>query len=255
VNKQSISSVTERPANIRRITTATLLATAAWAFFLTHSQWLFSWGEPIARRPEPIDVRLVEWPQPQSQQVAAPDGASAKMQQTTARPVVRPATRPARTVKRQPDVVRPSAPKLDIAPPPPPRTPEAVQQTPSTASARPAQTADTQPASSESSPSATQQSAASHADAPTGGPARVVAQPLPELPDDLREEGYQLVAVARFLIHVDGTFDVELIKPTSIPRLNQILIATLHQWRFAPATESGHPVESRQDVRVHFNVN
>ncbi|TDG21875.1 energy transducer TonB [Paraburkholderia silviterrae] len=97
-----------------------------------------------------------------------------------------------------------------------------------------------------------------HAPSSSGGisqQAWLLAQPLPELPDDLREQGYQAVAVARFAVHADGTFDVELLKPTQIPRLNQILLTTLRQWRFFPAMENGHPVESHQDVRVHFNVN
>lgn len=84
--------------------------------------------------------------------------------------------------------------------------------------------------------------------------ARLLSQPLPVLPDDLREVAYRAVAVARFTIHVDGTFDVELVKPTQNPRLNQILLATLRDWRFFPAMDNGHPVESHQDVRVHFNV-
>lgn len=74
------------------------------------------------------------------------------------------------------------------------------------------------------------------------------------MPDDLREAGYRATAVARFTVHADGSIDVELIQPTAMPRLNQILLDTLHRWRFSPATENGHPVESRQDVRVHFNV-
>ncbi len=77
---------------------------------------------------------------------------------------------------------------------------------------------------------------------------------MPVLPDDLREQGYQLTAVARFKVHADGTFDVELVRPTQNPRLNQILLETLHRWRFFPAMENGHPVESDQDVRVHFSV-
>lgn len=85
--------------------------------------------------------------------------------------------------------------------------------------------------------------------------ARLISQPLPVLPNDLREDGYQAVAVARFLVHADGTFDIDLVKPTSNPRLNQILLETLRRWRFFPAVESGRPVESQQDVRVHFNVN
>ncbi|MFL9865596.1 TonB family protein [Paraburkholderia fungorum] len=85
--------------------------------------------------------------------------------------------------------------------------------------------------------------------------AHAMAQPLPELPDDLREQAYQTVATARFAIHVDGSVEVELIKPTPNPRLNQILLETLRKWRFFPAMQAGHPVESRQDIRVHFNVN
>jgi periplasmic protein TonB len=84
--------------------------------------------------------------------------------------------------------------------------------------------------------------------------ARVLAQPLPVLPDDLREQGYALTAVAHFKIHPDGSFEVELAKPTQNPRLNQILLETLHRWRFFPAMENGHPVESEQDLRVHFVV-
>ncbi len=84
--------------------------------------------------------------------------------------------------------------------------------------------------------------------------AHAIAQPLPELPDDLRDQAYQTVATARFAIHVDGSVDVELIKPTANPRLNQILLETLRKWRFFPAMQAGHPIESRQDIRVHFNV-
>lgn len=84
--------------------------------------------------------------------------------------------------------------------------------------------------------------------------ARLLSQPLPMLPDDLREVAYQAVAVARFAVHSDGSFDVELVKPTQNPRLNQILLETLRKWRFFPATENGRPIESHQDVRVHFNV-
>jgi periplasmic protein TonB len=84
--------------------------------------------------------------------------------------------------------------------------------------------------------------------------ARLLSRPIPVLPDDLREQGYQLTAVAHFKIHADGSIDVELIKPTQNPRLNQILLETLHRWRFFPAMQNGHPVESEQDVRVHFSV-
>jgi periplasmic protein TonB len=77
---------------------------------------------------------------------------------------------------------------------------------------------------------------------------------MPSLPDNLREDAYQMIAIARFDIHADGTIEVELSKPTQNPRLNALLIETLRKWRFFPAMQGGHPVESHQDVRVHFNV-
>ncbi|MEM5315104.1 hypothetical protein [Paraburkholderia sp. JHI869] len=40
--------------------------------------------------------------------------------------------------------------------------------------------------------------------------ARAVIQPLPVLPDDLREYAYQAIALARFTIHPDGSVDVAL---------------------------------------------
>ncbi|WP_341316697.1 energy transducer TonB [Paraburkholderia sp. IMGN_8] len=91
---------------------------------------------------------------------------------------------------------------------------------------------------------------------PTSGysTARAIAQPLPTVPDDLREQAYQTVATARFVIHTDGSAAVELIRPTQYPRLNQILIETLRGWRFVPAMQDGHPVESSLEIRVHFNV-
>ncbi|WP_256982645.1 energy transducer TonB [Caballeronia sordidicola] len=87
-----------------------------------------------------------------------------------------------------------------------------------------------------------------------GSTARALTQPLPVVPDDLRETAYRAEALARFSVHVDGSVDVELLKPTSYPRLNQLLLEALRKWRFFPAMEGGHPVESRQDIRVHFNV-
>jgi protein TonB len=120
------------------------------------------------------------------------------------------------------------------------------------------------PAQPETNPSApstasapTPSSSASPSNMPSssaGSAARVISQPMPSLPDDLREDAYQAVAVARFDIHADGTIEVELSKPTQNPRLNALLLETLHKWRFFPAMQGGHPVESHQDVRVHFNV-
>ncbi|MCP3707293.1 energy transducer TonB [Paraburkholderia sp. CNPSo 3274] len=84
--------------------------------------------------------------------------------------------------------------------------------------------------------------------------AHPLSQPLPVLPDDLREYAYQAIALARFTIHPDGSVDVALVKPTQNPRLNQLLLETLRNWHFFPAMKQGHPVASEQDIRVHFNI-
>jgi protein TonB len=87
-----------------------------------------------------------------------------------------------------------------------------------------------------------------------GSAAHAVYQPLPEVPDEAREEAFTAVALARFTVHVDGHCDVSLVEPTRNPTLNRLLLTSLRQWRFAPATEGGHAVETTIDLRVHFNV-
>lgn len=138
----------------------------------------------------------------------------------------------------------PSPPLAAIKPAPtPPEAPSAAAQQPTPNTTQP---------SNASTTSATTPSPSSG----TGNaPARLLSQPLPDLPDDLREAAYRATAIARFTVHADGSVDVELIHPAPIPRLNQILLDALHRWRFAPAMQNGRPVESHQDVRVHFNVN
>jgi periplasmic protein TonB len=266
VIEQFTPSAVQRRSACRRLTVATLLAAVIWSLFLSHAQWLLI-GERASDRPSPpLDVRLVELPQPQpdSPRLAAPEQPQTEKMKREPADV---APHPVRTVRpvhqRSTSVAQRSEPVPTQALPP---DSPARSRSPISASAEPTSqpapraTAQTAPPANARSvadnpPMATAEpSAASRSNTPSNGPARIVDQPLPELPDDLREEGYQFVAVARFLVHANGSFDVELIKPTPIPRLNQILIATLHRWRFVPATESGRPIESQQDVRVHFNV-
>ncbi|RQS29037.1 energy transducer TonB [Burkholderia sp. Bp8992] len=174
---------------------------------------------PAPNAPQPVHV--------------APKAAPARNPVSKALPV-RPAT-PAKQAE--------ATPSHDVPPARQPARPDQAQ------SAK----ASTDEARLASAPNAA--SAATHSAAAGNAQARLISQPLPVLPDDLREDGYQAVAVARFLVHADGTFDIDLVKPTANPRLNQILLETLRRWRFFPAMENGRPVESRQDVRVHFNVN
>jgi len=227
-----------------RLPAVIVLAALLCLGLLSHSvRWLAT-REAAPRAPTTIDMRLVEIAPP----VPAPPVAPAV--HATAAP---PPAVPRHTVQRtQPE------PRYTVAP--------RSHPTP-TAPAHEENRLPTEPASHEEPAAASVAQGASHATAssngaasaappgPTGStPARVLSQPMPVLPDDLREQGYQMTAVAHFRVHADGSFDVELVKPTQNPRLNQILLQTLHRWRFFPAMENGHPVESNQDVRVHFSV-
>jgi protein TonB len=84
--------------------------------------------------------------------------------------------------------------------------------------------------------------------------ARAIFAPVPKIPDDLREDALDAVAIAHFKVGYDGQADIELVKPTSNPELNQILLDTLKQWRFFPAMKSGVAIASEFDARIPISV-
>lgn len=84
--------------------------------------------------------------------------------------------------------------------------------------------------------------------------ARAIIQPKPQIPDDLREGAFNVTALARFHIAVDGSVKVELVKPTPNPRLNRILLDSLKKWRFMPAIKNGKPVASIEEIVVKIEV-
>jgi periplasmic protein TonB len=84
--------------------------------------------------------------------------------------------------------------------------------------------------------------------------AQAIVRPTPQIPDDLREDAFNTVAVARFHIAADGVATFELTKPTPNPRLNRLLLEKLREWRFFPAMRDGKPVPSDQDIRITFEV-
>lgn len=226
-----------------RFALAVLAALIVWFVFLVQlGHWLGP--SPSARAADkPIEMRMMELDPPKAP-VETPSAApAAHASVAPAKP--RQATDPRAHVSTQS------------------RTPPSVPSKPDARSVQSVAPAPSAPAVQESKPAA---EPSAHTTAspdenttPSAKPsgdaaAHSISQPLPELPDDLREQAYQTVATARFAIHIDGSVDVELIKPTPSPRLNQILLETLRKWRFFPATQAGHPVESRQDIRVHFNV-
>ena len=84
--------------------------------------------------------------------------------------------------------------------------------------------------------------------------ARAIYAPVPQIPDDLRENVFEAVAVAHFHVSFDGVAKVSLTRPTSNPRLNSILLDTLKQWRFFPALRNGIAIDSEFDVRIPIAV-
>jgi periplasmic protein TonB len=84
--------------------------------------------------------------------------------------------------------------------------------------------------------------------------AHAIYAPTPVIPDDLREDVIQTEAVARFNVSFDGTSEVTLEKPTSSPRLNQVLLDTLKQWKFFPAVKNGVAIPSTFEVRIPISV-
>ncbi|WP_410818871.1 energy transducer TonB [Paraburkholderia sp.] len=241
-----------------RFALALALAGVVCLGLLAHSVgWLTS-RESAPPVPKPMEMQLVELA-PVVPPAAPPTAPTAPTPPAPATPVMHAAAGPAATrpTSRQAPLTHAVPPPRAPAPQPHEATqapaPEPAAHNPPAAPSTPAPAAVAQAASSTSAPSSGANSSAPPA--PSGSSqARAISQPVPVLPDDLREQGYQVTAVAHFKVHADGTFEVELVKPTQNPRLNQILLETLHRWRFFPAMENGRPVESDQEVRVHFSV-
>jgi protein TonB len=84
--------------------------------------------------------------------------------------------------------------------------------------------------------------------------ARAIYAPTPEIPDDLRENVFEAVAIAHFKVGADGAVEVTLAQATQNPRLNQILLDTLRQWKFFPAMKDGIAINSEFDVRIPISV-
>ncbi|CAB3790111.1 energy transducer TonB [Pararobbsia alpina] len=253
VGRRSNVALLDEPRT--RIAIATAVAFGLWCAALVVIGGLLVTPE-ITPPPPPLDAQLVE--------IAPAPRASTPAPAPASPPAPAPAqlahSTPAANVKHAtPPAVHHSTPVHEepsqhaATPVAPPATPSPIAEP----SAAPSPVPTAPPVSDTSSASATNRSPAATDLAANGSGhtgARAITQPLPEIPDDLREAAYHAIALARFTIHPDGSVDVELLQPTQQPRLNQLLLASLHNWRFFPATENGKPVESHQDVRVHLVV-
>jgi len=77
-----------------------------------------------------------------------------------------------------------------------------------------------------------------------------IYNPLPLIPDDLRDEAFNSKTLAKFYINENGAVEkVELIKSSTNPRLNRLLIASLKKWKFSAIGKN-----STKEIEVNFEV-
>ncbi len=206
--------------------------------------------------PNPIEVGVFEVPA----RVFAMPAESVAQRSPPEPQVVAPPEPVAQPSPPEPPVVTPPPkelppePKVEIKPPPPrpqkrPPPPRAPQQPgPPPAADAPANA----PATPEPRPTAP----ASAAPSPGGGliGARAIFQPMPEIPETLRQHRLDAVAIVVFHVATDGSATVELREATDDPHLNQVLLEGFKRWRFFPALDHNRPVASTIELRVPIAV-
>ncbi len=241
----------------RRLPWLVPAALFAWMLLLLGFALMLEHTAPLPAELKPIEARIIEMPVGGLQggggpRLAAPPSRPAP---APAQPKPRVAARPSKTLPK-------AHPKKAKEPPPMPSSPEGT--------AKSRETAPGPPSTSESSTASSggggrEGGAGSSGGRGTGtgtagGPgsdsvgARAAYAPVPKIPDDLREEIFQTEAVARFTVSYDGIVKVTLLKPTNNPRLNQLLLDTLRQWRFFPAVRDGVAINSVFDIRIPIRV-
>ena len=245
---QTASPFLDEPG--RRLAWVAPLAIAIWIAVLLAFGFVLQRTAPPPPELQPVEARIVEIPPP----AAGLQGGHAAAPHPAAPPI---AAKPMPQVKvhRRTAAVRPhSIAHAEKVPPKAPASTEGARKEAPSESNAGAKTASTGPSTPGGS---AQEKTGSGSGAGPGSDslgARAIYSPAPEIPDDLREETFNTEAVAHFDVSYDGKIKVTLVKPTANPRLNEILLSTLQQWRFFPAMKGGVAVDSSFDVRIPIAV-
>jgi periplasmic protein TonB len=215
----------------RRLLWTVPLALMVWIVLLMGFARVLEQSAPEAPEPEAIEARILELPPAGLQGGAAPAAA----------PIAKPAP-----VVHPHVVVHTHARSKPIVP----QRPAEPSGTASPVAAAPAAASN---AKSTGVAGGTGVGSGAGLGSDSGG-ARAIYAPVPKIPDDLREDAINTVAVAHFTVTYDGKVTVALVQPTLYPQLNQILIDTLNQWQFFPAMKNGVAISSEFDVRIPISV-
>lgn len=81
-----------------------------------------------------------------------------------------------------------------------------------------------------------------------------LAQPHPEIPEDLRGSELNTSFEGVFTVHTDGTATVKTVAGTGNSTLDALALDVARHWRFRPAMRDGEPVESYLRLKVEFDV-
>jgi periplasmic protein TonB len=243
----------------RRLPWIVLAAVIAWIVLLAAFARMLERQSVPAAPPEAIEARLVELPPPTAglQGGGAP-AASAHAVPRPAPPILkaRPRPRPVHRVRKA--VVKP--PPAIMEPPSPFGTAKHVEPPApesSVASKGPTGGAIEHGGGGKEGSGGIGGGSGTGSGAGIGSDssgARAMYAPTPTIPDDMRENPFSTVAVARFRVSPEGNVEVTLVTPTSNPRLNEILLETLKQWKFFPAMKDGIAINSEFEVRIPIAV-
>ncbi|MDO8433632.1 MAG: TonB family protein [Candidatus Binatus sp.] len=230
-------------------------AIIAWAVLLFAFARLLQQSAPPPPELKPIEARIVEMP------IGGLQGGGGGAPST---PAVKPRPKPIAKPAPRPRVMQ--APRKALTPPasiegsPREKAKQAPVESPSSGGTADENGSAGSPTTGESSNGASSEGASGEGTGGGTGPgsdstgARAIYAPAPVIPDELREDVIQAEAVAHFRVSPEGDVEVSLATPTPNPRLNQLLLETLRQWQFFPATRSGIAIEAAFDVRIPITV-
>jgi len=234
----------------RRFPLVAIAGLALWIALLAPFSMVLELSESPPAAIKPLEARIVEIP-PEVGGLSAGGGT--------------PAPPPAHRAPARPRATGPAAPPVRSIPkhaemPPAPAFPEGTAPAGSSP-APPAGTASTTTGAAGGAGAGAEGSVTTGGGpGGSGGPgsddlgAHAIYAPAPEIPDDLRENVIHAVAIAHFKVSSDGQVSVSLVSKTDSPRLNRILLDTLGQWRFFPATKDGVPIDSEFDLTIPITV-